>query len=390
MKFVELTAKEFKKIENDMPGATYLQTTTWAGIKKANNWDSYYVGVKNDNDKIIAAALLLARKILLNKKIFYSPRGLMLDYNNFELLDFMIENVKKFVKKNGGFMLKMDPLVEYCHHNSDGDIVDPDFNNIEIHNELVRLGFKHKGFRVGYVNDLQYRWSYAIDIENKTYDEVFASFTSKGRNHIRKSCKYPFVLKDVDKSNLKDFKEITEHTAERHNHFDRTLDYYQSLIDGFSENEKIKIFVLYLDKKKYLEDFKEDKMYAEIEKEEKDMIPISCAMFIMDKDVVNYVYSGSYSKYNYFNASYMIQNEMIKWATKKNYKVYDFGGISGNFELNSPDYGVYSFKKNFNGRVIEYIGEYDLVISSFFYFMYIYGYDFYRNGKKLLAKIKNK
>lgn len=390
MKFIELTAKEFSKIENNMPGATYLQTTTWANIKKANNWESYYIGVKDDNDNIIAASLLLARKILLNKKIFYSPRGLMLDYKNTELLNFMIENIKVFVRKHNGFMLKIDPLVEYRHHNSDGDIIDEEFNNIDIHNNLVNLGFKHKGFRVGYVNDLQYRWSYAIDISNKTYDEVFASFSSKGRNHIRKACKYPFIVKDVNEGNLKDFKEITEHTAERHNHFDRTTDYYKSLIDGFSPENRIRIFVLYLDKKKYLKDFTDDKMYEEIKKEEKDLIPISCAMFIMDKDVVNYVYSGSYSKYNYFNASYMIQNEMIKWATEKQYKTYDFGGISGNFELDSQDYGVYAFKKNFNGRVIEYIGEYDLVINKFFYALYIYGYDFYRNSKKVLAKIKNK
>lgn len=390
MKFIELTEKEFKRIQDKMPGATYLQTTTWADIKKANNWESYYIGVKDDNDKIIAASLLLARKILLNKKIFYSPRGLMLDYSNTELLNFMINNIKKFVKIHGGFMLKIDPLVEYRHHNSDGDIIDEEFNNIGIHENLVKLGFKHKGFRVGYVNDLQYRWSYAIDIADKDYDQVFSSISSKGRNHIRKACKYPFIIKDVTEENIEDFKEITEHTAERHNHFDRTTDYYRNLINGFSPLNRIRIFVLYLDKDKYLEDFKEDKMYEEIKKEEKSLIPISCAMFIMDKDVVNYVYSGSYSKYNYFNASYMIQNEMIKWSTEKGYKVYDFGGISGNFDINSQDYGVYAFKKNFNGRVIEYIGEYDLAINKAFYLMYIYGYDLYRHSKKLLAKIKNK
>ncbi len=389
MEFVELTKEEFARIENDLPGSTYLQTTTWARVKANNNWDSYYVAVKNEKGKIIAASLLLARRILLHKKIFYSPRGLLLDYHNTELLNFMIANVKKFVKKHNGFMLKIDPLVEYRHHNSDGDIIDEEFNNSAIHDNLISLGFNHKGFRVGYVNDLQYRWSYAIDIADKTYDEVFASFSSKGRNHIRKACKYPFIIKDVDDTNLNDFKEITEHTAERHNHFDRTTSYYKSLIDGFGPLNRIRIFVLYLDKKKYLSDFKDDKMYEEIKNEEKDLIPISCAMFIMDKDVVNYVYSGSYSKYNYFNASYMIQNEMIKYATEKKYKVYDFGGISGNFELDSQDYGVYAFKKNFNGRVIEYIGEYDLIISKTFYWLYINGYDIYRNSKKIFAKIKN-
>lgn len=388
MKFVELTKEEFKNIENTMPGATYYQTTAWANIKKTNGWEAYYVGVKNDKEKIIGASLILARKIFLNKKIFYAPRGVLIDYNNIELLDFFINNIKNFVKERNGFFFKMDPLVEYKHHNSAGDVIDDGFSNEELHKHLLKLGFVHKGFRTGYVDDLQYRWSYAIDIGGKTYDEVFESFSSKGRGHIRKACKYPLIMEDVNDKNIIDFKAITEHTAERHNHFDRTLDYYKSLISNFKDENRIKVFVLYLDKKRYLEEFKDDKLYDEISKESKDLIPISCAMFIMDKDTVNYVYSGSFSKYNSFNAQYMIQNEMIKYAVSMGYKVYDFGGISGDFEINSPDYGVYAFKKNFNGHVIEYIGEYDLTINKMLYFAYKYGYTLYRNSKKILSKVR--
>lgn len=390
MKFVELTKEEFKNIENNMPGATYYQTTAWANIKEPNGWYPYYVGVKNENDEIICASLILARKIFLNKKIFYAPRGVLIDYNNVELLDFFIDNIKVFVKERNGFFFKMDPLIEYKHHNSAGDVIEDGFSNEELHKHLINLGFIHKGFRTGYVDDLQYRWSYAIDIGDKTYDEVFESFSSKGRGHIRKACKYPLILEDVNDENILDFKAITEHTAERHSHFDRTLDYYKSLITNFKEENRIKVFVLYLDKKKYLNEFKDDKLYDEISKESKDLIPISCAMFIMDKDTVNYVYSGSFSKYNSFNAQYMIQNEMIKYAVSKGYKIYDFGGISGDFEIGSSDYGVYAFKKNFNGKVIEYIGEYDLVINKILYFAYKYGYTLYRNSKKVLSKFGRK
>lgn len=388
MEFVVLTEEEFKKIQNDMPGASYYQTTYWADIKKQNNWHAYYVGVK-ENEKIIAASLLLARKVMLGKSIFYAPRGLMLDYENIELLEFFVKNVKEFVRKNNGFMLKIDPMQEYRHHDSDGNIIEDGFDNTKIHNELLNLGFVHKGFRTGYVDDLQYRWSYAINISGKTYEEAFVSFSSKGRGHIRKALKYPFIIKDVDEKNILDFKKITEHTAERHNHFDRTLDYYKSLIENFKEEKRIRVFVLYLDKHKYLSEFKDDKLYEVIKAEKEDLVPISCAMFIMDNNTVNYVYSGSYSKYNYFNASYMIQNEMIKFAIEKGYDVYDFGGISGDFNVDSEDYGVYAFKKNFNGRVIEYIGEYDLATNNFYYKLYVNGYKIYRNSKKVLAKIKN-
>lgn len=387
MEFVELTEKEFDKVANNFPNSTYLQTTAWAKIKSVNNWQAHYVGVK-ENDKLVAATLILARPVLLGKSIFYAPRGPLMDYSNTKLINFFIDNIKKYVQKHNGFLFKIDPLVEYRHHDSNGNLLEDGFSNQELHETLIKKGFMHKGFRVGYVDDLQYRWSYAINMENKTYDEVFASFSSKGRGHIRKAMRYPFVLKDVDEKNIMDFKHITEHTAKRHNHFDRTLAYYQSLIDNFAPLKRIKMVVLYLDKEKYLAEFKDDRLYEIIKEEKESMIPLSCAMFIMDKNTVNYVYSGSYSKYNYFNAQYMIQNEMIKWAIDNNYTIYDFGGISGDFDPESSDYGVYAFKKNFNGRVIEYIGEYDLRINKFYYFLYTKGYKIYRNSKKIFAKLK--
>lgn len=389
MEFVELSCEEFKKVQDNFSKSTYLQTVEWANIKKQNGWIPYYVGLKENND-IIGICLLLSRKVMLNKSIFYAPRGPIVNFENKEQVDFFIKKIKEFVKKHNGFCFKMDPMIEYRHHNSDGDVIDDGFNNQNIHDQFIKLGFKHKGFRVGYVDDLQYRWSYAINIDGKTYDEVFNTFSSKGRGHIRKALKYPFILKEVDDKNINDFKKITEHTASRHNHFDRTTEYYKSLIENFKKNNRIKVLVLYLEKKKYLESFENDKLYNVIKEEKEDLIPISCAMFIMDKEVVNYVYSGSFSKYNAFNASYMIQNEMIKYAVENHFKVYDFGGISGNFALDSEDYGVYAFKKNFNGYVIEYLGEYDLVTDKLYYFLYTKGYKIYRNSKKIFARLKGR
>ena len=33
-------------------------------------------------------------------------------------------------------------------------------------------------------------------------------------------------------------------------------------------------------------------------------------------------------------------------------------------------YGVYAFKKGFNGRVVELIGKFDLVINKLYYYTY--------------------
>ena len=42
--------------------------------------------------------------------MFYSPRGFLIDYNNFDLLkEFTIE-LKKFVKENGGIFVLLSAL----------------------------------------------------------------------------------------------------------------------------------------------------------------------------------------------------------------------------------------------------------------------------------------
>ena len=88
MKLTKLTEKEFKIYADKHPLITFHQTKEWADLKKKNGWESYYLGIKNEKDKLQAAALILAKKIpLLHKKIFYSPRGLLIDYNDKELLE---------------------------------------------------------------------------------------------------------------------------------------------------------------------------------------------------------------------------------------------------------------------------------------------------------------
>ena len=39
---------------------------------------------------------------------------------------------------------------------------------------------------------------------------------------------------------------------------------------------------------------------------------------------------------------------------------YNFYGITAIFDKNDPDYGVYEFKKGFNGQVEEYIDNFEI------------------------------
>ena len=121
------------------------------------------------------------------------------------------------------------------------------------------------------------------------------------------------------------------------------------------------------------------------ERSEKDvsLIPLSVGMFITYGNEVIYLFSGSDEKYmKEYNAQYLIQWHMIKYALGHKFKTYNFYGIQGLPDKSSKDYGIYDFKKGFTsdetGRVIELIGSYELPINIPFYHLH-----------QLLSKLKN-
>ena len=58
---------------------------------------------------------------------------------------------------------------------------------------------------------------------------------------------------------------------------------------------------------------------------------------------------------------------MIKYACNNNYKRYNFFGIKSFDNKNDNDYGIYEFKKGFNGFVEELIGAYEISTNTIYY-----------------------
>ena len=51
-----------------------------------------------EDGEIKAACLLLQKRVLKKFSLFYSPRGYLIDYNNYELLEFFTKEIKKYVE----------------------------------------------------------------------------------------------------------------------------------------------------------------------------------------------------------------------------------------------------------------------------------------------------
>ena len=241
MKLKELSEKEFKKIADKSDQISFHQTSSWAKLKEKNGWDPYYLGLENDKGKIVCASLLLAKELpIIKKKMFYSPRGFLIDYNDKELLTEWTKEIKKFCKKEKAIFVKIDPYVEYQERDNNGNIVESGNNNKEAHQNLIDLGYKHFGFNT-YQDTLQPRWMHVIETKGKTQDDVDKDMESKTRQILRKNERSGITVREIEKDELKLFKEIMQKTSDRREFVDRPFSYYEAMWDNLHDNGILKI-----------------------------------------------------------------------------------------------------------------------------------------------------
>jgi len=430
MELVILNKDEFKKFADKHPQITFHQTEQWANLKKSNNWQAHYVGLK-DNKNILAGALILSKTLpFIKKKMFYSPRGFLIDYKNIDLLKTFTEEIKKYAKKNNAIFIKIDPYVELVLHDNNGDVVKDGFNNIETVQNLKKLKYKHYGFNL-MQDTLQPRWMHIVETKDKNIDEVMKDMDSKTRQILRKNEKCGITTREITKDEISIFKDIMQHTSDRREFIDRPLSYYKVMWDALHESGILKILIAEIDFNKYEENTKEeiklnkkeleerihkkeknilkmnDKKYEQSNKQNQDEIKrlenqldkikelklqhgektvLGGILFLIYGNEVLSLYGGSHSKLMQFQSAYTVHFAGIKMAIDGNYSRYNFYGISGDFRKENPLYGLFLFKKGFGGRVAELIGEFDLIISPFWYTTYNILFNTYHFLKNLKAK----
>ena len=429
MKLVTLTKDEFKKFADKHPQITFHQTEEWANLKKENGWDAYYVGLQKEK-KIIAGALLLAKTLpIIKKKMFYSPRGFLIDYKDKEVLKTFTEEIKQFVKKEKGIFIKIDPYVEYQERDNDGKIVEGGYENKEVVENLKNLGYKFFGFNT-MQDTLQPRWMHVIEINGRSEEEVQKDMESKTRQILRKNEKSSIKTREITREEIPLFKSIMEHTGDRRDFIDRPLSYYEAMWDNLYPTGILKILVAEIDFNEYKENTKKEleeiesslkdriykhdnnllkmneKKYESSNKQDEESIErlkkqidkieeykkefgekktLGTILFLIYGNEVLSLFGGTDDNLMQFQSAYTVHYAGVKYAIEHGYKRYNFYGITGDFRTENPLYGLYLFKKSFGGHVVELVGEYDLIVSKFWYYAYKIAFKCYHTIKKIKA-----
>lgn len=394
MEFVELTKKEYHDFWENHPLKTFLSAPEIGKLREKANWKTYYVGVK-DKKKIIAATMMFGRKSHFGRYEFYSPRGYLLDFNDEDLVEFFTKNLKKYLQKKKAYVFRVDPYLIYKQRDIDGNVVEGGIDNSKVVSHLEILGFK----KVPIKDMEQVGWMFSLDLEGKDEEQILKEMKPNTRNTIRKTEKFGITIKELEYEELPRFQSIMEETGKRKEFAVRKLDYFQTMYKLFHDKGEVKYYVTELDLKKYQANLKKEKKekeeklqslsdakynegqkknlnqeIASLEKRiteaneirkkaSKDVITLSGSMFMLIKPEVIYLSSGNYEEYMNYNSQYLIQWELIKYGIKNGFKKHNFYGIPANINEHPKDYGIYEFKRGFNGYVEELIGEFELPIS---------------------------
>ncbi len=391
MKFEVLSEVEFDTFASNHEQSNFMQTSMMAKMRTNYGWQKHYLGVKKDNH-IIMAGLFLSKKRKFNKYEFYSPHGFLGDYHNQDVLAFFTDNLKKYIKKNKGYILIIEPYIIKQERDIDGNILENGKNNLDVIKVMKTLGYNYLD------SSEQTKWMFCLDT-NKDEETIFKNMRQNTRNLINRSLKNCLYIEELSYNNLDLFKKISLNTSERRNFSDKPLSYYQNMFNSFKDN--LKYLVVKMDLKSYLDTLNreysdvtnkinntednnknkgklkelnvtKDSLMKKIDEcknllKDNDNIVLGGSMFITYGNEVIYLISGNYKEYMHFNGPYFLQWHMIKYAIKNGYKRYNFYGISGNFDKSDDRYGVYEFKKGFNGYVEELIGSFVLPISPIYY-----------------------
>ena len=424
-KFVEINSSEIDKFnESDRKGHIF-QTSYWAELKK--DWKKKFIaGYDNDNNMVITATILLRKAPYINKYMGYIPRSFTCDYNNKKLLIEFTEYLREFAKKNNISFITIDPDI----HLKENEEVLSEGN--EIKNFLKSLGYKNTDSKNFEAIQPNFVFRLPLPTEGNKMDikkAVFKKFSSKTRYNIKVAEERGLSVEVYDKETLNEdvldrFHEIMVTTGKRDNFLVRHREYFKDMIDYLYPHCR-----LYMVKYSYENDFNrlseklnkqeeaktksinkieelkvkldaetdedkksriekklndQDKRLKEAErqiegfkKKISDIEPFKGQEIYLSGSI--YLYYGNKAWYLYGASENILRDTMPNFAMQWSMicdsidlgcDLYDFRGVSGDLNPENPLYGLYKFKKGFNGNFVEFIGEFDIVVDNGIYTLY--------------------
>ncbi len=403
----EISIEEFNNFQKGMILSNFHQTLEYALFKAEDGYDYEYIAYL-ENGVILGASLIIFKKIG-SITYGYAPRGFLIDYTNSYLLQNFTTKLKEYYQKKDVAFIKINPEIAIGKLNRKTMNIEYNENYICVNN-LLNSGYTKLKNNM-YFESLLPRINAIVSLK----DFNLNSLSKNCRNKVKKGLRKGLVLEKKDYSELNILDTFIKNKRLVSNY------YYNDLYNIFSKNNSIDLFLVKIDYKKFMlnaqnayinelnknnslnEELLNNNTSSLINKKmnsDKTLLAyknditeasknlniaketyIAGALVIKYKNRITIEISGYDKEYKRYVPNYFLYYAILDYY-KNEYSYADLNGVTADFSMNSPYYGLNEFKLGFNPNIYEYIGEFDLVIDQVTYNRLL------KNG--LLAKEFNK
>ncbi len=327
---MEIKVVNEKKDWKEFPSDKFLQSWEWGEFQEEGlGKDVFRLSFYSEGKRV--AVCLCIQEVGRFGNFIYCPRGPVLDWSNFDLVNSVLKSLISFFKNKGYVFLRIDPSIK---------------------EGLV--GFKDLGFRDSKYFSLPIR-EWFLDIEGRSDEDLLLGMRKKSRYALKKAIKSDLKVEfSSDPEDFDEFIKLLQNLAKKKGFHALPSSYLKS---QFKIMEGIMKFLCV----------------------KKDGEMIAGGWFSFFGDESSYIHGASSSSVGSSGAPYLLQWEAIKYARDLGLKRHNFWGVVEEKKYN-PSYagfGFSSFKKGFGGYMMEYIWTKDFVYNSFKY-NFFYLNDLYR------------
>lgn len=383
---IGISAQEHDDFVKQSSQTNLLQSASWAKVK--DNWDNERIGFYKNN-QLVASASILIKPLPLSMTMLYIPRGPIMDYQDQELLQFVLTSLKKFAKTKKALFIKFDPSL-FLVQNQSGEERQDNPKTLDLINNLQKAGAIWLGRTELLDETIQPRFQANIYKENFSEELLSKSTRQAIRTARNKGIQVQFGGSEL----LDDFSALMKKTENRKSIHLRGQDYYQKLLNTYPEHSYITLASINLNER--LESLQVQKSKAEKEaskftektkpgkiennkqeqkrlQEEMDFlaekmtqgvttVPLSGTLVLEYGTTSENIYAGMDEEYRRYQPAILTWYETAKHAFERGANWQNMGGVE-----NDLDGGLYHFKSKFNPTIEEYAGEFNLPTNPLYH-----------------------
>ena len=370
---------EYDQFVKDHELANVLQSSAWEKVK--SDWNYERLGVY-EGENLLAVASILIKSLPLGYKMFYIPRGPILDYRDTELLSFVIQSIKSYARSKRAIFVTFDPSI--CLSQSLINQEKTEYpENLAIIDSLQQMGVRWSGKTEEMGDTIQPRIQAKIYKENFEEDKLSKSTRQAIRTARNKGVEIQFGGTEL----LESFSFLMKKTEKRKEIHLRNEAYYKKLLDNFKDKAYITLATLdvskrsqeleeQLAKNRALEEtFTESTRTSKVEAQKKEKerlleeltflqeymdagqarVPLAATLTLEFGQTSVNLYAGMDEDFRRYKAPILTWYETARYSFERGILWQNLGGVE-----NALDGGLYHFKEKFNPTIEEYLGEFTM------------------------------